>query len=246
LVLPVGIAAPSSSASTNVFVADLVASGASDAGAPGADLGAIFIVSQSGGVASPISGTVGYQPRGVTIEGGPDAGDVLYFSGVDPTQTPPLPNVFSMAPSSAGAPAGIFGFGDLNDPSGVAVDSAGDVFVVDTDSTSGNGLSSIVEVSSTFGDQGTVVDGLTVGYPAGLAVTADGTTLYLSGRSTIDGSDIIITLDTATFTPTTSAPSGIGNYIEPAGLHLDLSTAGTVDFVDSLAGSSGAVFRVTP
>jgi hypothetical protein len=134
----------------------------------------------------------------------------------------------------------------VNDPSGVAVDTAGDIFIVDTDSQSGSGLSSIVEVTGGSGDGYYFIDGLAVGYPAGIAISADQSTLYVSGKSTIDGSDVVISVDLTTSVATSSAPGGIGSYIEPAGLHLDLSTSGTIDFVDSLAGSSGAVFRVTP
>jgi hypothetical protein len=246
LVLPVGIATPTDPADTNVFVADLVGSGAATPSAT-SDLGAIFIVSQSGGTAQAIANTAGYQPRSLTLSGGPDGGDVLYFSGVDPTTG--YANVFTMAPNSSGTPVAVIDEQDVNDPSGIAIDGAGDIFVVDTDSQSGTGLSSIVEISNGESFGFTVVDSLKVGYPAGLAFGTNGTTLYVSGRSTIDGSDVIISIDTTQITPfptTTSAPGGIGNYLEPAGLHADLSSPGTIDFVDSLAGSSGAVFRVTP
>jgi hypothetical protein len=239
LLLPTGIGTPSDPSDTNLFVADLVATGASTPSAT-SDLGAIFIVPQAGGTATPISGTVGYQPRGLVLAGSPDAGDTLYFTGIDPTTG--LANVFTMGPGSSGTPFPVITSGSLNDPSGVAVDAAGDIFVFDTVSTLGSGLSSVVQIVAGTGDAEVYADGIPAGYPSGLAVSADGSTLWIAQLSP-GGTDAILTLTVSTGNGTTSAPSGIGSDIEPGGLHLDSSVSGAVDFVDGLA---GAVYQVTP
>ena len=89
-----------------------------------------------------------------------------------------------------------------------------------------------------------MVTGLQIGYPAGLAVSADGNTIFVSGRNPADGTDLIIQLDGSGHVLRTSAPSGIGSGVEPGGLHL-ASAAGAVDFVDGLIGG-GTVYHFTP
>ena len=167
-----------------LFVADF---------AGGADgTGAILSLPATGG--SPTSAAEGWSPRSVTV--GPN--DELYFSGRDPSTG--KTGVFEL---SGGTVSTVFSGGPLIEPSGIAAFADGRLLVADAraldnrDPSSGPGVAS--EASVVLIDNGKAsvfATGFAAGFPAGLALTLDESTLVVSGEGR-DRSDTVWLIDVA-------------------------------------------------
>lgn len=226
---PLGIA--SSTDGATLYVADTGTS----AEAPARDTGAIITLSTtSGATPSVVEGTRGYAPRSVVVldDGGTD---VVYFTGRD-RQTG-APGVFSM---TAGAVTSVASGGAFVDPSGIAVAAFGDVYVADT-TAAANGRGRILLVSggttAPFGPE------LDVGYPFGIALSLDGSTLFATGLDPVTRKDVVYMIDIANGTVTTFT-AGIDTFSEPAGIHRSPQTS-TYAWADGRAGGAGSVFTLS-
>jgi hypothetical protein len=189
--------------------------------------GALFTISATGtnGTAEALPGTAGKQPVGVAVAR-LNGTDVVYFTGREPNGAGA---VYSL-PAAGGAATTVFVGNPLVDPSSVAVTDDGAVYV--SDSANGGAVYQLKGNTATL-----IRGGLTGGFPAGLAVSRDGTGLSIAARgaaSRIDRVDLVTTAGTSF-----SAGLELGN--DPAGLHRAV-LAEVYAFVDQSAGPSGAVY----
>jgi len=195
-------------------------------------LGAIVSVSASGGTPSVIAGTEGTLPQGLSV-----SGSRLVFTGVDPADG--LPGVFET--SGSGGVRTVLKTG-LVDPSGVAVASTGEVYVLDQDA-SGSGMRRIVKVTTNGAAE--LVNGLRVGFPSGIALAQNGQILLVASTDPTMGKARLERFSLSGGSAGAPATTMIGSFDEPAGLHR---AAGfdSYAYVDSGASGSGAVFVVNP
>ncbi|MGC4092829.1 MAG: hypothetical protein QM756_34085 [Polyangiaceae bacterium] len=135
--------------------------------------GAVFTLPIAGG--EPAEALSGYAPRAVSVS----ESDAVYFSGKAP-DTGEV-GVFSLA---AGAATPLFVGAPLVDPSGIAVQRDGSVLVADTRAFDADPAlsneASIVRIAG--GRATTLASGFATGYPAGIALTRDESTLIVSGE----------------------------------------------------------------
>lgn len=227
LVAPLGIATSTDGA--KLWVTD---PGAEDSNGA---LGAVFTLGTSPGTPVVVAGTEGTVPRGLDLVGSA-TGDIVYFTGVDPSDK--QPGLFMI---KGGVVSTVAKGSPFVDPSGVAVASNGTIYVSDTDG-SGNHLGAIVQVSN--GTATLFVTNVGVGYPAGISITKDDSTVLLSGIDPSTSKDVVYlvnatTKEISTFTDT------IGENLEAAGLHR----AHNVDvyaWADLSAGvNGGTVYKVS-
>lgn len=175
------------------------------------DAGNVFVVSATGvaGAPQPLAGAEGYEARGLeTVKEG--EADQVYFTGTSPEG---VPGVFKV-PAAGGNVVAVATGDPLEDPSGIAIAPNGDIYVANTSAL--GGLGSIVRVKNGAGE--VFVGDLRVGYPFGIALTADGSTLLVSGLSPETLTDVIWLIDT-TSKEVTAASKGIDEYVEAAGMH---------------------------
>jgi hypothetical protein len=197
-----------------------------------ADRGAILTMGTSAGKPAILSGTDGYQPRGVTVQG-----TTVFFTGIDPANG--MPGVFSINIAGGSASAVAEG-APFVDPNGVAAASNGDVYV--SDSTASNAWGAIIAVPK-GGSAAAVAGGLTLGLPAGLAYSADEKTLVSSASAAGKG-ELLLFNTSNPGTPATDTTGAIGTATEGAGLHRAIGGC-TYAYVDSAAGGFGAVYTLT-
>jgi hypothetical protein len=200
--------------------------------------GAILHVSTSGDSQATLAD--GWSPRSVTL--GPD--EALYFSGVDPDTGEP--GVFrlrgdAVEPVYVGSP--------LVDPSGIAVFRDGRVLVADTRLLDGGALLADVTASEAGvvlidgGRASVFATGFATGFPAGVALTLDESTLIISGQGP-DRSDTVYLVDVA-------APREAPRVVQDAFSSERDSSAGLKRAHDantfiwsSLSFNGGTVFRI--
>ena len=197
-------------------------------------LGAVFTLGTSPGAPSVVSGTEGMVPRGLDVVGSA-TGDIVYFTGVDPSDG--QPGLFMI---KAGVVSTVAKGAPFVDPSGVVAASNGTLYVSDTDG-SGNRLGAIVQVSN--GTATSFVTNVGVGYPAGISITKDDSTVLLSGIDPSTSKDVVYLVDATTKAISTFNDT-IGENLEAAGLHR----AHNVDvyaWADLSAGSAGTVYKVS-
>src|SRR5205814_1188907 len=125
------------------------------------DTGRLFTLSASGGAPADVTSSDGFQPRGLAIAK-LDTTDQVFFSGTDPADG--KAGVFQLAAGSNTVTQVLKG-SPMVDPSGIAVSSAGVVYVADT--ATGATDATIYKISS--GAATALLSSLKVGYPAGLA-----------------------------------------------------------------------------
>lgn len=229
LVAPFGIATATDGA--EIYVAD------SGADPDGTERGAVYVLPKTGGTQSVLTGTEGYRPRGLEVVkiGSPPV-DTVYFTGVDPADG--MPGLFMVA-GTGGSPMAVAKGAPFADPGGVALTTDGDAFVLDT-IQSGSHLATVLRVTSAGATA--LTSELHVGYPAGLALSMDEATLFVSGLDPEKGTDVVYAIDVAAETATPIS-KGIDTYFEPAGLHR----AHDVDvfaWADSKAQGTGTVFVI--
>lgn len=222
LLTPIGIA--SSLDGRTLYIAD-AASGEDAAGA-------LYRLAASGGTPELIDGTEGYRPGGVVV-GERMGQEVLYFSGREPDSA--QAGVFRVS-SGGGQTHTLAQLGEDSQPSGVAMSQAGELYVCDYAAGSGRVLQVTDAGVQSF------VDGLGLGFPAGIALTHDDSTLLISGLDPETKHDVVYTVDTAT-REQSRLTDGIAGFRESAGLHR----AHEVDvfaWADSRANGTGTVYTV--
>ena len=152
--------------------------------------GAILSLPAQGGAVALLAR--GYSPRSVTL----GADDRLYFSGVDPVSG--APGVFALQGDEVTT---VFSGPPLVDPSGIALFADGRVLVADTRLFDG-----AVDARALAGEAGVVLidrgaarifaSGFATGFPAGIALTVDESTLIVSGQGA-DRSDTVYLVNVA-------------------------------------------------
>jgi DNA-binding beta-propeller fold protein YncE len=228
---PFGIA--TSTDGKQLYVAD---PGATDS-TSNKDLGVIFSLPIGGGTPTILSGTELTEARGVEVrqEGG---ADFLYFTGRD--KTTGSTGVFKI-PATGGTISMVAEGSPFNDPSGIAIASDGTIYVADTISSLSH-AANIFKVSG--GTAMPFLNDLRVGYPCGLALTADDKTLLISALDPAKATDIVLQVDVATMTQMPDVPAAIAGNYEAAGIHRAKGT-NVFAWADSSAGPMGGrVFTI--
>jgi hypothetical protein len=198
--------------------------------------GAIMTLSSSGGAVSSLGGTAGYRPGGLVVAKVNEQPG-LWFTGMDPSTG--ARGVFTTAPGGGGATAVATG-APFVEPGGIAVSKEGRVFGADT--LASDGQSALIEVN---GGQATrFVEGIGVGFPAGVTLTHDESTIVVSGLDPVSRTDVVYMVNAETrevsrFTDTVSA------FHEPAGLHR-AHDANVFAWADSRANDTGTVYVLKP
>jgi hypothetical protein len=204
----------------------------------GGDRGAIFVLPIGGGNPTALSGSADTVPRGLEIagEGGKD---VLYFTGNDKTDG--QPGVFKLD-AGGGTVSAVAKGAPFRDPGGVAIASNGDLYVSDTVSAASH-TAEIIKVSG--GAATVLVSDIRIGYPAGVALSSDEKTLFVSGYDPDTLTDRLIAIDLGTNAVSLMFAAEIGSFREAAGLHR-AKKAEVFAWADSSAGPAGGkVFVVT-
>ncbi len=213
--LPHGIAI--SSDDMTLYVADT--SAAEDLTTMGPDNGILFSLPAAGGQA-PTALVSSVSPRSLFVNQ-ENGSDVIYFTGIDKANG--FPGVFKVAAAGGSVTVVAEGTafttpaGPFNDPGGVAVAGNGDVYVLDTTGSS-TLLGNIILVPHGTNAGSQLVGNIQVGYPAGIALQKDDSTLLVSGLDPTAGSDALVEVAVATMA-VTNVTTGIGTYAEAAGLH---------------------------
>ncbi len=213
----------------------------SDPGSEGPNLetGQLFSVAASGGTPASVAGTLGSRPRSLYVQAGSDGKpDELYFTGVDPADG--QPGLFKV-PAAGGTLTVIAKGAPFHDPSGVAVTKDGDAYVVDTSGNDG-GSAQVLHVHGGSATQ--LVGGLGVGYPAGVALPLDESSVLVSGIDPVTGFAIVYSIN-VTSGEIATFNKGIEGSVNSAGLHR-AREKNVFSWADSTAGaaSGGIVFRV--
>lgn len=191
-----------------LYVADLALTNEEpDASKPG---GGLFAVAATGGEAVLLTPTTNYSPRSLDITA--DGGDVVYFTGRDPTEG--IPGVYRF-PVDADAVETLYSGVDLVEPSGIAVTSDGDVYIVDAIGV--GGAAGLLRVSN--GAVEPVSLGLKVGYPAGIALSADESVILVSGLNASTGGAQVYRIVLGSDQAPEIIDMGISQNTESAGLH---------------------------
>jgi len=193
--------------------------------------GKVWTMSAGGGAPEALAGTEGLKPGGVEV-----AGDSLYITGRKDGQA----GVFRMGtgggnltPVKLGAP--------FTDPSGVAIAKTGEVYVVDSGSVMAiQGGASVVKVTAD-GTATVILQGLAVGHPAGIALSADDKTLFVSGLDSGTGTDRVFKSSLDGMNVEEAFTSTIGEFYESAGLHR-ARTTNVFAWADSRANKTGTVY----
>ena len=192
--------------------------------------GRLYTLPASGGTPAGLAGTDSYAPAGVEV-----TGDRVYFTGRKDGKA----GLFKTG--LGGGAVTPIAVGDVfADPGGVAVAKNGDAYVVDTGGLAHDqSLASVVKVGAD-GKTEIVLDGLAVGHPAGIALTADESHLYVSGFDSAKGTDVVFTIDPSSkqvqmFTDT------IVDFLESAGLHR-ARNADVFAWADGHANATGTVY----
>jgi sugar lactone lactonase YvrE len=235
LASPFGIAV--SNDGSRLFVSDTGARVSEDE-----DAGLIFVLPTAGGEPVPLAGAESTRPTGIEVfdDGGTD---VIFFSGAD--KLTGEPGVFKIS-ADGGALTQVSSGGILEGPSGIAITKAGEVYVADA-LTEENG-SATVYLLDAAGMPGAFVKDLAVGYPVGLALTADDAQLLVSGLDPISGTDAVFIYDVTD--PATVDllvfPAEIAGdtFYESAGLHRAKS-GNVFAWADSKANKTGTVYVVS-
>ncbi len=231
-VAPFGIA--TATAGDLLYVADPAAD------EPGDDRGLIISVNATNGETNTL--VTGFSP--LALEVFDQSGeDTIYFTGRNLSGEA---GVFTVG-DGGGAVTEVVAGAPIVDASGIAISSVGDVYFVDTvGSGARTGRVLLLELGA--GPPVVLVDNLSVGYPAGLALSLDNTELWVSGLDTTTGTDVLLRVDVATQAVTSytgDADTSIATFEEAAGIHR-AKNADIFSFVDSRAGGTGTVFALQP
>jgi sugar lactone lactonase YvrE len=188
---------------------------------------------------SVLGGTEGYRPRGIDIVPDKEGADTVYFTGADPTTDPPTPGVYSV-PAAGGTVTKIASGGIFQDPSGIAV-GTDKIFITDT-LASDSRFASILLVEGAAVSE--YLPAVRVGYPAGVALSCDEKTLFVSGIDPATETDVILIIDVATKNITSFTNATLGANTDAGGLHR-ARKAPVFSWSDLTADTGGAVYRIT-
>jgi DNA-binding beta-propeller fold protein YncE len=196
----------------------------------------VFTLPTAGGEPTPLAGTEGYAPRGLVVAQLADEREYLYFTGHAPeSQEAGLFRVATRGGDVESVAQGV----PFGDPAGVSVAADGAAYVVDTGVDRASAR--VIRVAS--GQASVFIDGIGVGFPAGITLTRDDKTVLVSGLDPATRRDVVYNVDTrskkiARMTDT------IGRFQEPAGLHR-AHDADVFAWADSRAEDTGAVFLIS-
>jgi sugar lactone lactonase YvrE len=208
-----------------------------DANDPKTKVGQIFSMVPAGGEPVAVAGSEGTRPRGLDI--GDDAGtETIFFTGVDSMDS--KPGVFKV-PANGGALAPVAKGNPFVDPSGIAVGKTA-IFVTDA-------VASETKISRVFiveaGSPSIFLAEVGLGYPAGVALSLDEKTLFLSGINPDTGFNELHVVDIAKKTTTIFNGNNVEKNRDAAGLHR----ARTTDFFSwadfGANKGEGSVFSIT-
>jgi DNA-binding beta-propeller fold protein YncE len=218
LVMPLGIA--TSSDGQTLYVSDPWAKGS---------LGNAVYALSLDGVGEKVAGTQWTMPQGVEIVSRNGA-DVLYFTGIDPTDGQPA--VYSV-PASGGKLYMLAKGAPLSAPSGIAIAQDGTVYVLDK-LASGSGLGSVLRISESGQVDEIAGDIRTGGQMAGLTLTQDESLLLASSLGAAEDAAQVVVVDLTTM-QTSVFNDVIRERTSAGGLHR-------AHDVDAYAWAEGAVF----
>lgn len=210
---------------TAVYVADLGA-GDEEAG------GVVLRIDVSSGNRTVVDAATGYRARGLDVieEGG---AEVVYLSGNDPRTG--APGVFRLL---AGRTLEAVPSGDaLHDPSGIAAAADGTVFVADP------AQGAVLAIRA--GQASSLLEGVALGYPAGIALSHDERFLLVSALDPLTKSATVYRIEIASGVAA-RFDDGLSASSESAGLHRarNADRYAWADADDPVTGRSGTVFMV--
>ena len=198
---------------------------------------AVFTLATSGGAPSKLEGTDGYAPRGLVVAKATDGREYVYFTGRTPDSQEA--GLFRIDPAGGAAIALAMGE-PLQDPAGVAVDGKDVAYVVETSSDAASAR--VVRVDAK--GSATFVEGLGIGFPAGITVTRDDKTVLVSGLDPETKRDVVYFVD-ASNKQISRLTKTVGEFHEPAGLHR-AHDADVFAWADSQANETGTVYVLKP
>jgi DNA-binding beta-propeller fold protein YncE len=194
------------------------------------DGGAILTMSVNGGAVAPLTGSQGTRPRAVEV-----LGDSIYFSGTSGKLPKVQPAVFKMG-LAGGAPTALVTGAPLKDPSGIAVSKSGDVYVLDT-AAAQTRRASVLLIKD--GAATEFKSDIPVGFPGGIALSLDDSTLFVSALDEVTARDVVYVVNLASKETSTFTKS-IDKFTSSAGLHR-ARTSGVFAWADGTA-NKGTVF----
>lgn len=197
--------------------------------------GAILRLPAAGGTPVELAGTSGYAPAGLVIA--KVGTEYVYFTGRDPERG--QAGLFRVAPEGGSVEALAVG-APFQDPAGVAVDTRGDAYVIET----GPELATAQVVRVKTGAAAPFIDGIGVGFPAGITLTHDDSTLLVSGLDPETRRDVVYFVDTES-AEVKRLTDVVGAFAEPAGLHR-AHRADVFAWADSEANDTGTVYLLEP
>lgn len=197
---------------SKIYVAD---SGVNTPAKP-EEVGAIYVISSTGGAKTMVGGTAGYKPKSLDIV--METSEQLYFTGIDPTSG--KPGVFRI-PAAGGTVTTVFtpGTGEefFKDPGGIAVTASGTSYVSETIGGAGGNESAIIEIKNGKATEFAV--GIKVGYPAGIALSQDEKFLLVSGVDRNKGTAVLYRVDVSDPKKIDAITKDIGDNTNSAGIH---------------------------
>lgn len=170
--------------------------------------GHILVVPVGGAKPHVLRGTAGSAPRGLEIQ--TRAGkELVVYSG---KASDGAPAVLRIAAGGAAKPSVVLKGAPLSKPDGIAVSRAGVIYVTDHNAAGGRALR--IDGSKVT----TVVGGVRLGHPAGVALTLDESHLLISSLNKAKGTAQVVIVDLATGA-TSTFDDVIGANHSAGGLH---------------------------
>ncbi|HKU37833.1 MAG TPA: hypothetical protein VJR89_06795, partial [Polyangiales bacterium] len=197
---------------------------------------AVFSLPSGGGTPSVLAGTEGYAPRGLVVAKAPDKREYLYFTGRAPDSQ--AAGLFRMQ-AGGGAVETVASGEPFADPAGVVVDSRGVAYVVETSPETSTAR--VIRVAN--GETSTFAEHIGIGFPAGITVTHDDTTVLVSGLDPDTKRDVVYFVDAAS-KAISRLTKTVGMFNQPAGLHR-AHDADVFAWADSEARDHGSVYLLT-
>ena len=194
---------------SQLFIAD---TGTQDEELDDTNVGGIFTMATSGGDPALVAGTENTQPRSLHLSE-LDGQEVLHYTGVDPATGEAT--VYRLE-AAGGTPVVVASGAPLTQPSGIVVDSAGIVYVADSAAVEDGTGAALLKVKD--GQIELLLEGIRLGYPAGLSLDKAETTLLASGLANDADTSVVHALDLTTM-QAGQVSDGIGHNSESGGVH---------------------------